>query len=391
MPDRSELAPLLEKYLQIVHSDRNRENRKYWDNWNERYLVERWRGRSNRRTNAPFTMAMDISGYAPMLGFDCKAFYSDPDANLKEQLRYAIWEFENLKGNRYFENAVFCSFGSVFEAAMFGAPIHYPPGQAPWYDEKNPVLDKKEKLLGIKPFDFYKTGLCPEAIRFYQSHKKNVEGYDIEAMFPITVRSPFSTAIMLRGFENLLIDIYDDPKFFSDLMALITSYLKEYSKARAEYLGTPKPYGMLFNDEIGTPVVSDALYREMILPYEVELAEYWGGIRYWHSCGKTESFYQSVRTIPNLQMMHIGPWSDIAKAVEVFGNTDICLDICINSVRDMYEKTPDEMKAQLVDIKNKCDGKVKYAVRCDGIAILQDKEHCLRKIGEWGDAARSLQ
>jgi uroporphyrinogen-III decarboxylase len=388
--NENEFGPLLDEYTAIVASERNRKNRDYWDNWNERFLIERWRGRSNRQVNGPFTMALDISGYGPMLEFSCASFYSDPAVNLREQLRYAIWEYEHLPGNRYFENAVFGSFGSVFEAAMFGADISYPEGQAPWYDEKAPVFKKKEDLLNIQPFDFYTTGLCPEAIRFYEHHKSRVEGYDIEAMFPITIRSPFSTAIMLRGFENLLIDIYDDREFFKDLMAAITGSLKEFSVARAAYLGEAEPFGLLFNDEISTPVISDEIYRELILPYEIELAEHWGGVRYWHSCGKTEEFYESVKSIPNLQMMHIGPWSDISKAAEVFGPTDISLDICVNSVRDMYEKTEEEMRTHLAEIKKQCEGRVKYAVRCDGIAIMGGKEHCLKKIGEWGRAAADV-
>lgn len=381
---------LIERYLEIVESPKNKKNKEYWDNGDERYLIERWRGRSNRKTNTPFTMAMDISGYSQVLGIDCAKYYTEPEANLHEQLRYAIWEFENIDSNRYFENATFSSFGSVFETAMFGGKVNFLPDQAPWYDEKQAVFADKSNLLKVKPFDFYSTGLCPKAIEFYEYAKKATAGYDIEPMFPITIRSPFSVAVMVRGLTPLLMDFVLDPGFVHDLMATITGYIKEYMQARSNYLGEPIPKCFLFNDEISTPMLSDAQYQEFVLPYEIELSNFCGGVKYWHSCGVSHAFYESVAKIPNLKLMHVGPWSDVAKAADVFGKKDIALEICVSSIRDMHEKTKEQMTEQLQEIKNACDGKVKYSVRCDGIAVLDTQEECMTKMKQWCEAATEV-
>lgn len=381
---------LLEQYLQNVNSKQNRDNKKYWENANEPYLAERWRGRSARKENTPFTMAMDISGYARVLGINCVDYYNNAEDQLYEQLRYAIWEFENLKCNRYFENTVFISFGSIFEATMFGADIHYLPGQAPWFDERNPIFKEKENILKVKPFDFYNSGLCGKANEFYETMKKLTVGYDVKVMYPITLRSPFSIAIMLRGFTELLIDIYDDPEFFNDLMRLITEYLKAYAKARAEFLGEPIAKCMLFNDEVSTPMISNEIYKSFILPYEIELSEFCNGVRYWHSCGVTNPFYESISTIPGLKMMHIGPWSDISKAVEVFSKKDIALEICLSSTGDVYDKDEEGMRQKLQYIKSICDGKIRYSVRADGLAILTTIEENLTKINLWSKVASEV-
>ena len=382
-----DIKALLEQYIKVVDSAENQKNKQYWENANEPYLAERWRGRSLRKEHTPFTMAMDISGYSTVLGIDCLEYYEKPEVQLHEQLRYAIWESENLKCQRYFEPTAFVSFGSIMEVSFFGAKIHYLPGQAPWYDEKESLLADKSALLKLKPFDFYNSGLCPRVHRFYENMKKLAEGFDIEVMFPVTLRSPFSVAIMLRGFENLLIDMYDDPEFFRDLLGTIADYIKAYAKARAEYLGEPMPKLFLFNDEISTPMLSRKLYDEMILPVEMGLANFAGGLRYWHSCGVTQDFYESVSTLPGLQMMHVGPWSDVAKAAQVFGPKDIPLEICLNSVEDIYEKNKDEMREKLISIKDACDGRVRYQVRADGFAVLNSVEFTLGKIREWNDVA----
>lgn len=385
-----DIKPLLEKYLQIVNSKENQDNKKYWANADEPYLIERWRGISARRENTPFTMAMDISGYAKVLDISCQDYYSNPEEQLYYQLLYAIWEFENLNCRRYFENTVFVSFGSIFEASMFGSRIIYLQSQAPWIDERNPLLTNKNDILKIKPFNFYRSGLCEKVHSFYDTMKKLTRGYDIKVMFPITMRSPFSTALMLRGFMDLLLDIYEDPQFFNDLLRIITDYLKEYAKRRAGFLGESVAQCMLFNDEIATPIISTEMYRTMILPYEMELGSYCNGVRYWHSCGKSEAFYKAVSELPGLRMMHIGPWSDVEKAVEAFAGKDIALEICLNSLEDIYDKNEVEMRQKLQYIKNMCESKIRYSVRADGFGVFNSIGFTLEKMRAWSRAASEV-
>ncbi len=390
MADR-EIKELLEKFSSYTGSDENKARLENWLGEDIYWPIERWRGRSAKKVNVPFTMSLDISGYAPLLGIDCAKYYSDPEENLRQQLRYSIWDYENIACGRYFEKSVFCSLASVYEASFFGADIHFLSDQAPWFDEKKPIINSRTDFLKMKPFDFETTGLIPLAREMYEHHVKAVEGYDLKPVFPWTSRSQFSTAIMIRGFENLLMDMLDEPEFFEELMAYITDVYKQYAKARKEYLGEDSYIPcMLGNDEISTPVVSPALYKELIYPYEKELGEFWGGIRYWHSCGQTEAFYETVSTLPGLQIMHIGPWSDVKKAAEVFGSKDISIEICRNSVRDMFEKTEEEMEEDLRSIKDACEGKVKYQVRMDGIAIFKDIDFTLNKINTWKKVAERV-
>jgi len=385
-----ETAALLEKFEQCVNSEVNENRKKYWlSEDNEFFNIERWRGRPARKENTTFTMSLDMSGYSPMLGIDCGKYYTDPEENLKQQLRYGIWDFENIPSGRYFEKSVFCSMASVFDASLFGAQIEFLPSQPPWYDERNPMLANKADLLKIKPFNFETSGLIPNVREMYEHHAKAVEGTTLKALFPTISRSPFSVAVMLRGFQNVLFDLIEDTDFFEDLMATITGTFKEYAKARKEYLGEDSYPGVLLgNDEIATPVLSPGLYEDYIYPYEEELAKFHGSVRYWHSCGVTQHFYEQVAKLPNLKLMHIGPWSDIEKAVKVFGEKDISIEICRNDVRDMYEKNYDEKVADLQHIKDLCEGKVRYQIRMDGIAAMSTIDDMLDKVNEWQRAAK---
>lgn len=89
-------------------------------------------------------------------------------------------------------------------------------------------------------------------------------------------------------------------------------------------------------------------------------------------------------------MMHLGPWSDIQKAVEVFAQKDIVIEICLSSTADVYDASEGQVRQKLEHIKNICDGKIKYSVRADGLAILNSIEEDLAKINLWSKVASEI-
>jgi len=384
-----QMADVLKRYLALCESPENQRNRRFWANADDPWLIERWRGISATPTGA-FTMALDMAGYATVLGIDTAAYYGQAEAQLYEQMRYQIWEHENLRSNRFFEKNAFVSFGACYSASLFGAQIEFPPGQAPWVNMKKPLLAERRDLDKMHTIELDEHGLGPRTHAFYQRMRELCAGSGITVRYPTVIRGPFSVATQLRETTNLLMDMLDDPPFVHALMRRITDGLKRHAQLRAKFIGEPIAPAKLFNDEVATPMISRRLYEEFVLPYELELAAWHGRVHYWHSCGVTDEFYESVRSIPNLQMMHIGPWSSVARAAEVFGGTGIALDICVNATADVYDRTPAEMRQKLQTIKATCDGRVKYAVRADGFQIVRTVERDMAKIREWNEAAADV-
>ena len=381
----ADIRKVLEQYLEICESPENQRNARYWANAGKPWLIERWRGVSATKTGA-FTMALDIAGYSTVLDIPCPSYYETAESQLYGQMRYHLWEAEYLRCNRFFDTTAFASIGGTWESSLFGANTIFPEGQAPWPDMKNPLLKDRDlsvlRTIGLKP-----SGLASRMHQFYERMSELTDGLGIRAMYPTLLHGPFAVATQLRQTTHLLMDILDAPQFVHDLMRRITDGLKAHAQQRAEYLGEDVAPAKLFNDEIATPMLSRAMYEDFILPYELELADFHKTVTYWHSCGVTDDFYESIATIPNLEMMHVGPWSSIEKAVGVFGKKGIALDICVNPTKDVYDRTPDEMRAKLQSIKASCDGKVRYAVRADGFQIARSVEHDLKKIRQWNDAA----
>ena len=98
------------------------------------------------------------------------------------------------------------------------------------------------------------------------------------------------------------------------------------------------------------PVLSPEIYHDIVLPSEVALSEYHGGIVYWHSCGDTNCFQKEIDTIPNLSVVDISPWTDLAESEENY-SADKKLEKRISS-RQFRETAPvGDLKRQLETFK----------------------------------------
>ena len=187
-------------------------------------------------------------------------------------------------------------------------------------------------------------------------------------------------AVHLRGLENLLIDMLEDRKFFHKLMRFIVDSEKKWINDRAEFLGIKQyPYGTLFNDEIGTPLISPDLYKELILPYEVELAEYQGGILYWHSCNNTTDFYHLINKIPHLKMMHISPWADLKEASFIF-HDKVAIEKCVMPGQSIFNADENRMSEDINKILEDASNKLRYLIRVDAIEKVHDLSYDLNKL-----------
>ncbi|MGE5582360.1 MAG: uroporphyrinogen decarboxylase family protein [Bacillota bacterium] len=379
---KTEIVDLLKQYLDIVNSERNQQNKKYWAvarEWNR----DMWRGTPKPNKEAvPFLVALDNSLWANVLQVDLRDYYNDPETYLQTQLRAKIYHFNNFKDNTYFTDELFIWFGVITELSYLETPITFFPHKEAWID-RNIFRDG---IGSLKEPDFFKSGLMPRIHQFYEVFNEYSRG-QLKVMFPDWVRGPFCIACHLRGMDNFLMDMLTDPDGAYRLLRSIVDCNKKWNRDRAAYLGESENKGCkLFNDEISCPTLSPALYRDFILPYEKELAECYGGVRYWHSCGDTTNLLEAIAELPNLQMFHCGPWTSYEKAARVFGpKGNVALDVDLNPTLDIIEADKEIMVQKLSDIKEKCRN-VPLTIRADGFMPNGSPEYILTKIKKWVDA-----
>jgi len=118
----------------------------------------------------------------------------------------------------YYELDKICTIYDVYniESAVIGQKINYYPKDLPVVDQSDIIIKEKKDIYKIKNLDFInneRSEFVFDLIDIYaQKYKK-----DYKPRFC----GPFSLAANLRGFSNLINDIYDDKNFIKEFFKVI--------------------------------------------------------------------------------------------------------------------------------------------------------------------------
>ena len=50
--------------------------------------------------------------------------------------------------------------------------------------------------------------------------------------------------------------------------------------------------GEILDDDVSVPLISPAIYRDFVFPVEKRLADFHGGVAYWHDCGPADLIWK---------------------------------------------------------------------------------------------------
>jgi len=383
-----EIGLLAEKVLLIEESPENRKKKKLWQNEESKFSVLHYH--EEPKVNAfPFTVGLELQFWANIFGFDIEEFYTSPTAYFKWMLKMMLYQYENFKDDTPVSKNIYLYFGAGIEASFFGLKQVFKPGTEPWAG-REPLIKKKSDLVFMKMPDFYNTGSMPRIHNFYEEIRLLAERSGFNVIFPQFNRGPFGVALLLRGFENLFVDIKEDPAFVHDLMRFVVDVRKNWTKERANFLGVKIEKGDLRNDEIDSTLMSPELYEEFILPYEKELCDFHGGIRYWHSCAKIDELLNSVLKIPSIDLLDVGPWTDLETALKLTQGK-IPIEVRLHPQKlNVYSATEQEMRKNIREITEAC---LKYnnrsfVIRAGGLQRFTTVSRGLSKIKLWARVAR---
>ena len=134
----------------------------------------------------------------------------------------------------------------------------------------------------------------------------------------------------LRGEESFFLDLYDNPQGVHKMFAYATRLRRSFESFRRRLVETGPGPGELYywefktmaNDEVNGQLLSPKHYREFVYPYDLEYCRDYEHV-YFHGSGVFTPYFETIKTLPNLDMIEISDWSDIAKASQVFGESVI--------------------------------------------------------------------
>jgi MtaA/CmuA family methyltransferase len=246
------------------------------------------------------------------------------------------------------------------EAYDFGMELEFRDDDMP--RSKQVLIKDKKDIYKLKPYDPYKArralNTCNAIKLFKETAGDRLVIYGI-------VEMPFSESVTLRGMQDAMADIYDDPELLYDMMDIILPVMKLYAiaqiKAGADVVG--------FGDAPAS-LVSPKIYREMILPYETELIKTVhdnGALARLHICGNINHILpymaQTGADIIDLDWM-----VDPAKAADILGD-EIFISGNLDPVAVYLEGTPETVRSKVRELASL---KLKTLIISSGCEIPRD-------------------
>lgn len=163
------------------------------------------------------------------------------------------------------------------------------------------VLKKPEDIRGLKKPDPYKDGLMPMVLKTIDYMK---EATDLPISFT-DPQGPLNIALCICGVENLFIWMYTAPDYVHEIMTFCTEVFIDWVKVQKEHIGqripvTAFPHGIVLPEDYGgiwiadddCTVISDAQYKEFVVPYNSQVLKAFGGGTI-HFCGTAEHQIQN--------------------------------------------------------------------------------------------------
>ncbi|CEP67366.1 Uroporphyrinogen decarboxylase (URO-D) [Moorella glycerini] len=352
-----------------------------------------------RIAQAPVTFHVGLgrSVWGRLLGFNLLDYFNDPKVALESQIKWKLFWHDEIPDDTIIEPIIGIDYGVALEPSLFGMQPVFMAESDPWYGD--PGLANRSDLSRLKIPDFYHSGLMPRIHRDYEEMQK-LTGGQVEIRFPGWARGPWSVACMLRGFTNLYLDLIDDPAFVHDLLAFITHSRKEWEKARCRFLGIDikdtayewqyvvyrnVANSELFNDEVDGNLFSLDIYENFIYPYEKDLNDFYGGTRYYHSCGNLTPFLRRLKELKP-RLMHISSATDIAEAHNIF-NPETKFQCCMHPVNDVLIAPQEIMAEKIKAILEAAPGR-KLEIWAD--ALYEGDHDTLEKVLLWLQTARKV-
>ena len=263
------------------------------------------------------------------------------------QLLQKIEKFNNVPDDTPISNAIHTNLGLcwMYQKGPMGEEYAIDESTGAFVSE--PFIKTEDDIdrLQMPHFDFDRS-LHEFRIRVFE----DIAGDGIVVIddaLPRNIGAPFSTANNLAGVLEILEAFITRPAFVHRLMSFVADAIVSYTGEISEAMGGTR-IGTFGCDEVSCDMFSPASYEEFVWPYECRAAAAYDSI-YYHSCGNLTPLFERILEIPNIHRVHVSPWSDMSRAVEVL-NGKVVMEKHLAPTVNLNELTPDEMRAFVKEV-----------------------------------------
>jgi len=248
----------------------------------------------HKETDSPPVIIQDVNYW--LSGFPAAEIPDDYFTNYKTMFDYQVKKVE--KHLETFDDdyipLFFPWYGTGVVPSALGCQIAFQEKMDPTVESK--VIFEPEDIKKLEMPDPYKDGLMPTVLGCIDYMRSNS---DIPVSFT-DCQGPLNIALSLCGVENLFIWMYDYPELIHELMDFCTEALIQWVKVQKKHAGQeltsgafphsiilPEGFGGVWISDDDCTVISPALYKEFVVPYNSRVFKAFGRGTL-HFCGNAE-------------------------------------------------------------------------------------------------------
>lgn len=252
-----------------------------------------------------------------------------------------------IKAAKDFELDCLCTLTDLsVEAADFGQEIIYPENEAAHPDTKDYFIKCIEEYKKVKKIDPRKTPRMSEHIKLCDILVKELGN---EKPIIAFIFGPLGILSMLRGQEDLYMDLYDDPESVKKALNIITDVIIDYCDALIETNIHAIMMDTLFASQ---SIMSKNMWMEFEGPYAQKIAEHVHNKECMfmiHNCGNGIYFDVQIETMKPeaISFLHIpDDCSSFEETQKKYGNITTLIGHI--SPPWMFTASPSEVREECI-------------------------------------------
>lgn len=202
---------------------------------------------------------------AHLAGVSTHRFFTDADTFVRVQLLVT----------EYYKLDVLSNFWDVYniEAEALGQTVVYHPGGIPDTDRTRPLIGTLSDLDRLSPPNPHRSGRMPWVLQINRNYLEMAG--TLERVY---FTAPFSLAVNIRGYENLVADMFERPRFAHRLFTfLCDDVLSPYLETMRETVDIPDLLMDGRDAWASPPMLSLDMMDEYVVAYTERLRRNLGG------------------------------------------------------------------------------------------------------------------
>ena len=184
---------------------------------------------------------------------------------------------------------VSCISDPAREAADCGSDIALFDDQPPAFKEERALLADKTRLAALKVPDPLAGGRMTDRVRAAELFRREI-GRD--KLIEGWIEGPMAEGADLRGINTIMLDLYDDPAFITDLFEFVTEMEIRFARAQVE-----AGVDLIGIGDAAASLVGPVFYERFVRPYEqrmVDAIHAMGARVRLHICGDTNAIVDGM-------------------------------------------------------------------------------------------------